>query len=69
MNGFDFASACRKHAALSRIPIVAYTSTVSNDTVQTCRQVGIDDCIIKTDRPGLLEAVAKLLGSKKEMAA
>ena len=71
MDGFDFATACRSNPNINGIPIVAYTSTVSDEIVKRTKNVGMQDCIMKTDRPGLLESVARCLTShgRKEMAA
>jgi two-component system chemotaxis sensor kinase CheA len=70
MDGFDFATACRNNPKINGIPIVAYTATVSDEVVKRSKTVGMQDCIVKTDRPGLLESVARCLSNgRKEMAA
>ena len=70
MNGFDFAAACRSNPSLGgAIPIVAYTATMSDEVVKRCQAVGMQDCIVKTDRPKLLESVARYLSHRKEIAA
>jgi len=69
MNGFDFATACRSNPNINSIPIVAYTATMSDEVMKRSKHVGMRDCIVKTDRPGLLESVARCLSSSKEMAA
>ena len=61
MDGFAFAAACRSNPQVNGIPIVAYTSSLSNEVVKRCKDVGMNDCIVKTDRPGLLEAVSQCL--------
>lgn len=68
MNGFDFASACRNNPNINGIPIVAYTATISDDVIKRSKVVGMQDCIVKTDRPGLLASVARCLIGK-EVAA
>jgi two-component system chemotaxis sensor kinase CheA len=71
MDGFDFAAACRSNPKINGTPIVAYTATVSDEVIKRSKTVGMQDCIVKTDRPGLLESVARCLSNyrKKEMAA
>ena len=61
MNGFDFAIECRKNPLVNKLPIVAYTASLSPMTAEHCKEVGIDECILKTDRPGLLEAISNLM--------
>jgi two-component system chemotaxis sensor kinase CheA len=63
MNGFEFTTACRKNPTINGIPIVAYTSTLSAEVIQRSKDVGMNDCIVKTDRPGLLESVSRCLTS------
>jgi len=69
MSGFDFANACRNNPTINAIPIVAYTATMSDDVMKRSKTAGMKDCIVKTDRPGLLESVARCLSGDKEMAA
>ncbi len=65
MSGFDFATACRNAKQVNDIPIVAYTASMSDDVVKRSVSVGMNDCIVKTDRPGLLQSLAKHLSSYK----
>ena len=69
MNGFEFTAACRALPALASLPIIAYTASLSNEVLRQGKEVGMDECISKTDRPGLLKAIATYLANKKEMAA
>lgn len=69
MNGFDFASACRNTPKLKQTPIVAYTSTVSNAVMEHSKRVQMDDCIVKTDRPGLLQSITRCLSENRKAAA
>lgn len=61
MNGFEFATACKNNPALKTIPIVAYTSSISDEVLKRSKAVGMNDCIVKTDRPGLLQSVSRCL--------
>lgn len=66
MDGFEFVTACRKSSQVNGTPIVGYTASLSTEVVQRSKDVGMNDCIMKTDRPGLLEAVAHWIVSHKE---
>ena len=69
MNGFEFVTACRNNPNINGLPIIAYTATLSAEVVRRSKEVGMDDCIVKTDRPGLLQSVSKCLSHSKEAAA
>ncbi len=66
MDGFQFASACRKTPKINGTPIIAYTASLSNEVIERSKSVGMNDCITKTDRLGLLDSVAHWLVSHKE---
>jgi two-component system chemotaxis sensor kinase CheA len=66
MNGIELANACRSLPQAAGLPIIAYTASLSNETVKLTRDVGMKDCIVKTDRPGLLQAVAHHLAQHKK---
>jgi two-component system chemotaxis sensor kinase CheA len=69
INGYEFVATCRREIpSLARLPILAYTSTVNNETLAMCKEAGIDDCIIKTDRGALLKSIARHLAIDKEAA-
>jgi two-component system chemotaxis sensor kinase CheA len=72
MDGFEFATACRKSAKVNGTPIIAYTSSLSTEVSQHSKDVGMNDCIMKTDRLGLLDSVGHWLAltpHHKEIAA
>ncbi|NBX04043.1 MAG: response regulator [Alphaproteobacteria bacterium] len=69
MNGFEFTTACRSNPRVNGTPIIAYTATLSAEVVQKSKDVGMNDCIVKTDRPGLLESVSRCLSKHKESVA
>ena len=66
MNGYEFARACLSNAKYAHIPIIAYTSTVSADVARKCKEAGILDCVGKTDRSGLLTAIAREIAARKK---
>lgn len=61
MNGFEFTSACRTNPQTNAIPIIAYTASLSTEVMARSKEVGMLDCIVKTDRPGLLQSVSRCL--------
>ncbi|HEU5047307.1 MAG TPA: chemotaxis protein CheW [Rickettsiales bacterium] len=61
MDGFEFASICRGDSRLARIPIFAFTSTRNEQVMQKGKQVGVREVVLKTDRVGLLQAIASVL--------
>ncbi|MEZ5690446.1 MAG: chemotaxis protein CheW [Rickettsiales bacterium] len=68
MDGFDFVSACRNNTNINGTPIVGYTASLSSEVVQRSKEVGMNDCIVKTDRPGLLGSIAHWVLGHKEVA-
>ncbi len=61
MSGFEFASMCRNAQQTKDVPIVAYTASISEEVIRRSREVGMNDCIVKTDRAGLLDTVSHWL--------
>ncbi|MFO0388321.1 MAG: chemotaxis protein CheW [Alphaproteobacteria bacterium] len=68
MDGYEFAKVCKTQAVISNIPMIAYTSKLSDDVRKKCHERGIIDCVVKTDREGLLASVSKFNGSLREAA-
>ncbi len=71
MNGFEFTAACKALPGINTIPFIAYTASLSNEVVAKGKAAGIESCIVKTDRPGLLQAIAQYLSipTSNDMAA
>jgi two-component system chemotaxis sensor kinase CheA len=61
MNGFEFAATCRNSMQARNVPIVAYTASMSEEVKKRSKEVGMNDCIVKTDRAGLLDTVSHWL--------
>lgn len=66
MNGFEFAVTCRNSQQAKHIPIVAYTASMSEEVKKRSKDSGMNDCIVKTDRAGLLETVSHWLSMEVE---
>ena len=69
MDGFELTKACRNTPTLSALPIVAYTASMSDESMTKAKKAGANEYVPKTDRPGLLEAIAKHLVVEKGLAA
>ncbi len=57
MSGFDLAEAVRAVPRLAGMPIIALSSTVSPQSIERGRQVGLYDYVAKFDRQGLVSAL------------
>lgn len=69
MNGFEFTQAARAIPQMAHVPIIAYTASLSQEVMARGKSVGMNECIVKTDRPGLLKAVTHYVATDKELAA
>jgi len=69
MNGFEFAQACKEQLQSTTIPFIVYTSKVSENIRKKCQDGGIAECIMKTDRTGLLHAIAQCTQAKEREVA
>lgn len=65
MNGFEFATVCRNSQQTKHTPIVAYTASMSEEVRRMTKESGMNDCIVKTDRAGLLDTVSHWLIEKE----
>jgi len=61
MDGFEFASNCRSTPLTRHIPIIACAASVNADVMQRSKTAGMNECILKTDRTGLLDSVSRWL--------
>ena len=68
MDGIEFAKECRLLADYQEIPLVAYTSSLGGQKMVKIRSAGIDHCILKNDRPELLQKLKDLLEESGEEA-
>ncbi len=68
MSGFEFAAAARTGANVA-VPIVAYATSVTQETLKNAQEAGVASCVVKTDRRGLLRAAAKCISAQKELVA
>lgn len=68
MDGFELARRLRAFAQYRHTPIIAFTSTVSDNFKEKGAKVGLTTMILKTDREALIEAVARNITRVKEAA-
>ena len=59
MDGFELARRLRADDRYHRTPIIAFTSTVSENFREKGAKVGLSTMILKTDREALIEAIAR----------
>lgn len=69
MDGFEFTTTLRQMPGFENIPMLAYTASLSNEVIRKGKESGLDECILKTDRPGLLQSVSRYLNTIKRAAA
>ena len=69
MDGFEFTRRLRTNTHYQQVPVVAFTSTVSEGFKEKGQKVGINATIIKTDREALITTVARLLEMHVKEAA
>lgn len=67
MSGFEFAATCRNSQQTKDIPIVAYTASMSEEVKKRSKDSGMNDCIVKTDRAGLLDTVSHWLAHEADV--
>ena len=68
MDGFELARRLRADGRYRDIPIIAFTSTVSENFRDKGTKVGLSTMILKTDREALVAAIAEHLNEQKEAA-
>lgn len=64
MDGYQFCRACRATPKLQNIPMIAFTSRITENAIKEGSNAGFNDYISKTDRPGLIKTVENLLKSQ-----
>jgi two-component system chemotaxis sensor kinase CheA len=69
MDGFELARLIRQDASYSRIPIIAFTSTINEGFDKKMRASGIDMCALKTEREKLLVAISECMQQLEEAEA
>ena len=57
MSGFDLAAALRANPRTAEVAIIGLSSTVSTETMERGKRVGLQECVAKFDRRGLIAAL------------
>jgi CheY-like chemotaxis protein len=68
MSGFEFTAACRAMPAMRDVPILAYSTSLDGHLIRQGMESGLSECVLKTDRAGLLRALARHLALVEEAA-
>jgi len=68
MDGFEMARRLRTDARYRHTPIIAFTSTVSDNFKEKGAKVGLSTMILKTDREALIATIAHYVTLQKEAA-
>ena len=69
IDGFGFAEMCQNHPKANSVPIFAFTSARNERVLEKGKAVGFREIILKTDRAGLLIAIAETLKHKQKEVA
>lgn len=64
-DGFAFCEMCQNHPKIASIPIFAFTSAKNERIAQRGKECGFREIILKTDRAGLLTAIAETVKQKE----
>jgi two-component system chemotaxis sensor kinase CheA len=57
VDGYELASAVHAHPAAADIPIIGLSAMVSAEAIERGKRVGLNDCVAKFDRQGLIAAI------------
>ncbi len=68
MDGFELTRRLRADAHYRSTPIIAFTSTVSENFKEKGAKVGLSTMILKTDREALIETIVRYVTLQKEAA-
>jgi two-component system alkaline phosphatase synthesis response regulator PhoP len=69
VNGFEFLKYKNKFAAYRKIPVIVLSNLDQEENIQTARQFGVCDYLVKTDihLTGLVQKIKEVLTKKKKM--
>jgi two-component system chemotaxis sensor kinase CheA len=68
MSGFDFTRQVRSNPRTAQVPVIALSSTISQEAIDRGRQVGFHDYVAKFDRQGLIAALKEQTADAYEAA-
>jgi two-component system, chemotaxis family, sensor kinase CheA len=57
MSGFELAATLRANPRTAAVPIIGLSSTVSPEAIARGKDAGLQDCVAKFDRRGLIAAL------------
>ncbi len=62
MDGLYLTKRIKENDNLKHIPVIVFSSLVSDDNLKKCQSVGADRQLTKTQLPGLVDTIDELLG-------
>ncbi|HPF39535.1 MAG TPA: chemotaxis protein [Phycisphaerae bacterium] len=64
MDGLHLTKRIKEHPQLNHIPVIVFSSLVSDDNLKKCKSVGADRQLTKPELPGLVNIIDELLGKR-----
>lgn len=68
-NGFDLVTALRINKYTSLLPVIMLSSQANAQQLEKARKLGVNECVAKFDRSGLLNAIAEIFNEIAQKAA
>ena len=63
-NGLALTKKIKTHPQLAALPVIVFSSLVSDDNLKKCRAVGADRQLTKPELPKLVQIIDELLASQ-----
>ncbi|MCB9853308.1 MAG: chemotaxis protein CheV [Phycisphaerales bacterium] len=64
MDGLHLTKRIKEHEQLKQIPVIVFSSLVSDDNLKKCKAVGADRQLTKPELPGLVQIIDELIGGQ-----
>ncbi len=65
MDGLHLTKTIKENERLKHLPIIVFSSLVSDDNLKKCKSVGADRQLTKPQLPGLVSVIDELVGTKQ----
>lgn len=62
MDGLHLTKRIKEHEQIKHIPVIVFSSLVSDDNLKKCKSVGADRQLTKPELPGLVKIIDELIG-------
>ncbi|MCG8409172.1 MAG: chemotaxis protein [Phycisphaerales bacterium] len=63
MDGLHFTKRIKENEQLKHLPVIVFSSLVSDDNLKKCKSVGADRQLTKPELPGLVSIIDELIGA------